>query len=105
MGNILDENFQELFEKSNVRENFHQLNISCINEQCKKCVMKYFCGGRCRGETFQEVGDVMAPYPYCEEWKKAMEKIFWILTEYPQWGNEKYLEISSKVGRYLNLWH
>lgn len=67
--------------------------------------MKYFCGGRCRGETFQETGDVKASYPYCEEWKKAMEKIFWILVEYPQLGENKYNDILLKADSYLNLWH
>lgn len=103
--NILSDNFQQEFEQSDVRKTFLDLNICHMNEECKKCNMKYFCGGRCRGETFQETGQIEESYPYCNEWKKAMEKIFWILTEYPQLGKKKYLEIKSKTGDYLNLWH
>lgn len=105
MCNILDENFYEKFQNSYVRKIFQDLHIAQINKECRECNMKYFCGGRCRGETFQEKGDITVPYPYCDEWKKAMEKIFWILTEYPQLGEKKYLQISESAGEYLDLWH
>ena len=103
--NILDEDFQYKFQHSPIREYFQSLNIAHLNNECESCNMKYFCGGRCRGETFQELGDINVPYPYCKEWKRAMEKIFWILAENPQLGAKKYLEISDRSKSYLNLWH
>lgn len=103
--NVLDDNFEVTFNNSPVKQHFQKLSINNMNEICKACNMKYFCGGRCRGETFQETGDVSSPYPYCDEWKKAMEKIFWILTENSQLGERKYQEIVSKSESYLNFWH
>lgn len=105
MCNILAPDFNEQFQNSAVRKQFQQLNIIDMNQKCRECSMKYFCGGRCRGETFQEKGKITVPYPYCDEWKRAMEKIFWILTEYPSLGKQKYLQIAEKAGEYLNLWH
>lgn len=105
MCNILDSDFQEQFQNSTVRKQFQELNIVNMNKKCRECSMKYFCGGRCRGETFQEKGTISVPYPYCDEWKRAMEKIFWILTEYPSLGERKYLQIAEKAGEYLELWH
>lgn len=54
MCNILDSNFYEQFQNSSVRKEFQELNIRNMNQKCRECNMKYFCGGRCRGETFQE---------------------------------------------------
>lgn len=105
MSNIFDDNYKENFENSNVRKTFKTINISSLNEKCSECDMKYFCGGKCRGETFQEVNDIYAPYPYCDSWKKALEKVFWILTEFPELGEEKYSRVKHNSGEYLNLWH
>ena len=38
-------------------------------------------------------------------WKKAMEKIFWILVEYPELGENKFSQINKNTSEYLNLWH
>ena len=101
--NIFDEDFKEKYEKSDIRKEFQTLNISQINEDCAKCNIKFLCGGRCRGETFQVTNDVKAKYPYCSEWKKAMEKIFWILVEYPELGENKFSQINKNTSEYLNL--
>ena len=96
---------KEKYEKSDIRKEFQTLNISQINEDCAKCNIKFLCGGRCRGETFQVTNDVKAKYPYCSEWKKAMEKIYWILVEYPELGENKFSQINKNTSEYLNLWH
>lgn len=103
--NIFDSDYLKEFEESLVRKNFANINIATNNEKCSICKLKYFCGGKCRGETYQETGDIFAPYPYCDEWKRALIKIFWLLVEYPDLGERKYLHVIDNVGQYLDLWH
>ncbi|GKX31518.1 thioether cross-link-forming SCIFF peptide maturase [Vallitalea longa] len=101
--NLFDEDYIEQFEQSRVRDFFLNLRIDQLNEKCMNCDMKYYCGGRCRGETLRTQHDITAPYPECKEWKKAMEKIFWLVTEFPELGEEKYRKVIEKTGTYVDI--
>ncbi len=87
--NVFEENFEETFWNSPVRQKFRSFRIDQLNDTCKECDFRFICGGLCRGETHSVTSDIQAPYPYCESWKKAMIKIYWLLTEYPELGKEK----------------
>ncbi|WP_273322679.1 radical SAM/SPASM domain-containing protein [Vallitalea guaymasensis] len=101
--NLFDEDYIEQFEQSRVRDFFINLRIDKLNKKCMNCDMKYYCGGRCRGETLRIRHDITAPYPECKEWKKAMEKIFWLVTEFPELGEEKYKKVIAKTGSYVDI--
>lgn len=105
ISNIFDTDYEEKFYSSTIRKMFHDINISSSNEHCNMCELRYFCGGKCRGETYQELKDIFAPYPQCDSWKRALEKVFWILTEFPELGEDKYQKVVSSSGEYLSLWH
>lgn len=105
ISNILAENYIDEFITSQTRKRLSESNIDNINNICSECNIRYFCGGKCRGETFQETGDITLPYPYCHEIKRALEKIFWILTENPNLGERKEKEISNRINQYGELWH
>jgi len=105
MCNLLEDDYISSFSNSKIREDFRKINIATINPVCGECELKYFCGGKCRGETFQETGDEYAPYPHCSEWKNALEKVFWLLVDFPTIGEEKYKRVLSDVQGYVDLWH
>lgn len=105
MANILENDYIHQFKNSLIRKQFFVNNIDNMNNKCAKCNIRYFCGGKCRGETFQETGDITLPYPYCDEVKKSLEKIFWILTENPKLGEKKEKEISKRLNQYMETWH
>ena len=95
--NVFDKNLEEKFFNSPVRNEFASLNINSLNETCSKCDFKYLCGGLCRGETFSITKDIKSPHPYCEEWKKSIIKIYWLLTEYPELGKEKVEKVLNEM--------
>lgn len=105
MCNLFDKDFSQQFFSSKILKKFREMDISTLNDECAICNLKYFCGGKCRGETFNETGSELNPYPHCDEWKKAMEKVFWIIVDNPKLGDKKYLSVKKKTGEYLGLWH
>lgn len=105
MFNILDDSYKEQFENSLVRKKFKELRVWNLNTKCKTCTYKLFCGGRCRGETYQETKDINKAYPYCEEWKRAMELVLWFLVDNPTFGNVKVNEVKENAMGYIDLWH
>lgn len=87
--NVFEEDFETKFFESAVHKKFRSLRVNELNEKCASCDFRYVCGGLCRGETMEVTSDLEAPYPYCESWKNAMIKVYWLLTEYPELGAEK----------------
>lgn len=100
--NVFDENFENNFWESPIHKVFSSRRIDKMNKICALCDFRYMCGGLCRGETFSVTGDLEAPYPYCNSWKNAMIKIFWLLVDYPNLGREKSENILKGV-RHFSL--
>ncbi len=78
VGNILEDDFEELWKKNEVLSNLRNKDI--LEGFCGKCDYRYYCGG-CRARAYAYTGDYLAPDPGCiynkgvyekmiEEWKK-----------------------------------
>jgi len=78
VGNILEDDFEELWKKNEVLNNLRNKDI--LEGFCGKCDYRYYCGG-CRARAYAYTGDYLAPDPGCiynkgvyekmiEEWKK-----------------------------------
>lgn len=50
---------------------------------CLACHVKYWCAGGCRGESYAVYGEPGRPSPNCEESKKAIIEMMWILGKSP----------------------
>ncbi len=101
MANIFE---NDLSEKITTAENyklFKELNVESLNNVCAICKFRFFCGGKCRGETYQLKRDLFAPYPECEKFIKALIKIMWFIVDNPEFGERKFEEILKDSGTYI----
>ncbi|MHC1631689.1 MAG: SPASM domain-containing protein, partial [Methanotrichaceae archaeon] len=75
VGNILEDDFEELWKKNEVLSNLRNKDIQ--EGFCGKCDYHYYCGG-CRARAYAYTGDYLAPDPGCiynrEVYEKAMEE-------------------------------
>ncbi|HEC77098.1 MAG TPA: radical SAM protein [Thermoplasmatales archaeon] len=75
VGNILEDDFEELWKKNEVLSNLRNKDI--LEGFCGKCDYRYYCGG-CRARAYAYTGDYLAPDPGCiynkEVYEKAMEE-------------------------------
>lgn len=105
MCNLFETNYLEQFKNSKVKERFHNIHIDKMNLNCAKCELRYFCGGMCRGETYQILGNIEDTYPHCKSFRKAFEEILWYLVYNPEIGEEKYQAVMNGTAEYLDFWH
>ena len=72
VGNILKDNFEEIWEKNKV---FQELrNREKLKPNCGICEFKYVCGG-CRARAYGYFGDYLAPDPGCIRNRDLWEKL------------------------------
>ena len=71
VGNILEDDFEELWEKNEVLSNLRNKDI--LEGFCGKCDYRYYCGG-CRARAYAYTGDYLAPDPGCIYNKEVYEK-------------------------------
>lgn len=60
------------------------LNVSTLNPICGECDVRLFCGGDCRGETYNVTGDLRAPYVACQDRHDSIVELMWIVAEHPE---------------------
>lgn len=61
IGNILEDDFEELWMKNKVLEDLRNKDII---EKCRSCDYRYYCGG-CRARAYGYFGDYLKPDPGC----------------------------------------
>ena len=71
VGNILEDDFEELWKKNEVLSNIRNKDI--LEGFCGKCDYRYYCGG-CRARAYAYTGDYLAPDPGCIYNKEVYEK-------------------------------
>jgi len=71
VGNILEDDFEELWKKNEVLGNLRNKDI--LEGFCGKCDYRYYCGG-CRARAYAYTGDYLAPDPGCIYNKEVYEK-------------------------------
>lgn len=89
LGNVRDEQIWEIWEHSSLLHELRQLDVDTINPTCAKCDVRYFCGGGCRGENYQVTRKLRSPHFNCEEIRKTIFEMMWMLTEEPTFFQNK----------------
>lgn len=80
IGNVKNTDIDKIWRDSKQLNELRLLNIDTMNDKCKKCIVRYYCGGGCRGEAHFFTGDINAPYPFCEDQKKSIIDMMFIAT-------------------------
>ena len=84
-GNIRKQKFSDIWLDSPVLKKLREIfPVENINDKCSKCIVRYWCGGGCRAEAYYVTHDLRSPSVECEHIKRAILKMFWILTDHPE---------------------
>ena len=67
-----------------ILERLRALSVDSLNPKCTACDVRYFCGGDCRGETFNVTGNLCAPYVACRDRHDSIVELMWIVAENPE---------------------
>ena len=89
LGSIRDEKLWDIWERSPLLRELRQLDVDTMNPVCAKCDVRYFCGGGCRGENYQVTRELRSPHFNCEETRKTILEMMWMLTEEPTFFQDK----------------
>lgn len=89
LGNVKDEQLWDIWERSPLLRELRQLDVDTMNPVCAKCDVRYFCGGGCRGENYQVTREFQSPHFNCEEIRKTIFEMMWMLTEKPAFFQDK----------------
>lgn len=88
VANIRDEgfNFVQTWKYSRVLSNVRKLtSIENTNNACSKCLVRYWCLGGCRGETYATRGTLNTKASNCKDLHKSIIEMFWILADNSNW--------------------
>lgn len=88
IANIRDEGFDFLktWKNSPVLHNIRKLTmIDNINNACSKCLVRYWCLGGCRGETYATRGTLKAKAVNCQDLRNSIIEMFWFLADNSEW--------------------
>jgi radical SAM protein with 4Fe4S-binding SPASM domain len=66
-------------------------SVENVQNKCYNCVVKYWCLGYCRGETFQAKGSLSGRATDCSQQREAVLEMFWLL------GTERDLMRRSRI--------
>lgn len=89
LGNVKDEQLWDIWECFPLLRELRQLDVDTMNPVCAKCDVRYFCGGGCRGENYQVTRELRSPHFNCEEIRKTILEMMWMLTEEPNFFQNK----------------
>ena len=98
LGNVL-ENGQlwNIWQNSPLLDKLRHLDVDTMNSICMECDVRYFCGGGCRGENYQVTGEIKNPHFNCKEIRKTIIEMMWMLTENPEFFQNKVESLYQKV--------
>lgn len=85
IGNVLKGDLKELWFNSPVLQKLRKINVDKnLHIKCRKCAVKRFCGGGCRGAAYQNAGNIYAISPTCEFEKRQRIAMLWCAAEKPE---------------------
>ncbi len=80
-GNINKDSFKDIWLNSPILKKIQATyNINSINDECPKCIVKYWCKGGCRGETFENTASMSSKATGCREIYSSIIETFWLLS-------------------------
>lgn len=90
-GDINKNSFRKIWLNSPVLNNLREkYKVGTLNQKCSQCIVRYWCQGGCRAEAYHVTKKLNSPALECEETKKSILKMFWILSENPDLGKGSY---------------
>ncbi len=92
LGNIREEPLHKILFQNALSKKLRKISIDNLNPKCSKCWARYLCTGGCRGLTYGLTGDINAPDPRCDDFKKIFVETASLLAE-----NPGLFETSAKV--------
>jgi len=79
-GNVHESSFKEIWLGSPILKKVRSTyDLRYINEECSACPVRHWCMGGCRGETYENTGDMSATSIRCEDLKGAIIEMMWTL--------------------------
>jgi radical SAM protein with 4Fe4S-binding SPASM domain len=79
-----DFSFAKVWQESPVLQEVRRSTAICAKmNACRKCEVRHWCLGGCRGETLATRGDLRLNAWDCDEQKKAVLEVMWALSETP----------------------
>lgn len=103
LGNIFKNNIAYIWFKSPKLKMLRELNVDTnLSEKCRDCVVKHFCGGGCRGTTFQNTGDIHSLSITCNYEKQQRLEMLWALAKDPNLFIEESTRENEKSEIRLN---
>ena len=58
------------------------LEVNNLNPSCARCDVRRFCGGDCRGETYNVTGNLRAPYVACQDRHDSLVELMWTVAKH-----------------------
>jgi radical SAM protein with 4Fe4S-binding SPASM domain len=86
-GNLRDEgfDFERTWRISSVLAEYRsRTSVDRENGGCAGCLVRYWCLGGCRGETYAALGRLEDRSPECEDLRAAIIGMFWTMAERPE---------------------
>lgn len=100
IGNIFLDEIVKLWIESPILNELRKLNVNInLDEKCRECEEKHFCGGGCRGVAYQNTGKLNALSINCEYEKKQRLAMLWAIAENPELCRnecERQMKLSEK---------
>lgn len=80
-GNIRKQPFSEIWLNSPILNKLRTIYpVDIINEKCSRCIVRRWCIGGCRGETYHVTGKLNESALDCKSIKSAILQTFWLLS-------------------------
>ncbi len=71
MGTLLQDSLEDILLNSTLGKFFRLLDVDSI-DVCKKCSLRYFCGGGCRASAYSSSGSLTSHDPACALYRTAI---------------------------------
>jgi len=99
LGNLREESIEECLSNHKILNKFRELDVDTLNEKCSVCHVRKFCGGDCRGETYNVTENLRAPYVACEDRKNSLIELMWITAKNPHFFENRAKEYIQNTHR------
>jgi radical SAM protein with 4Fe4S-binding SPASM domain len=97
LGNIKKQKLSDIWTNSILLKELRKLDVDTMNSTCSSCDVRYYCAGGCRGENYQVTKKLKSPHFNCKENREAILEMMWILTENPDFFQEKVEELYQVI--------
>lgn len=67
LGNIKSDSILKLWQNNEILKEIREKIPSGLQGICKKCILKFYCLGKCRALAYSNYKSLYAPLPFCQE--------------------------------------